>query len=268
MRKWIPGYEGLYEADTNGIIYRYYRSGNVKQLNPIQNVAGYLTVNLSKDSKAKTFIVHRLIAQLFIPNPDSLPMVDHIDEDKTNNTVANLRWCTAKTNAEYYNTKDGRAHHIALGKKRKEKLKKYEQLLQLKVKEINALKKELEQQQKALIVKEKQIQALVREAIEAKQQVQKKINTLQEETQRKYDGYIDTTGVKFKSVEDMVGVVGKPITINDIQFKSCKAAATYIVQQEANDGIIKQVATVSKELRRYLQGLRPAWKMFGKYEIR
>lgn len=268
MRRWIPEYEGLYEIDTDGFIYKHYRSGEIKQSNPIQNVAGYLTVNLSKNSKAKIFVVHRLVAQLFIPNPDDLPIVDHIDEDKTNNAVTNLRWCTAKQNTEYYNTKDGRAHHIALGKARKDKLKAYEQLLQLKAKEISNLRRELDKQQKLVEEKEKKIQSLLQDVEATKQQVAEKISLLREETDRKYEGYIDTTGVKFKSVSDMVELVGKPITVNGILFKSCGAAAAYIVKQEAADGVIKQVATVSKELRRYLQGLRPAWRMFGKYEIR
>lgn len=268
MRKWVPGYEDLYEIDTDGFVYRHYKSGEIKQLKPVQNAGGYLTVNLSKKSKARMFIVHRIVAQLFIPNPDHLPIVDHIDENKTNNAVANLRWCTAKENATYYNTKDGRAHHIALGKARKDKLKAYEQLLQLKVKEIQILKKELEARQKLLREKEIKIQQLIREAKEAKDKACEKINTLHEETQRKYEGYISTAGIKFKSVEDMVGIVGKPITVDGVLFRSCKAAASYIVKQEAEIGAIRQLPTVSKELRRYLQGLRPAWKMFGKYEIR
>ena len=54
---------------------------------------GYLAVVLCENGKRKTFLVHRLVAQAFIPNPNNLPQVNHKDEDKTNNTVENLEYC-------------------------------------------------------------------------------------------------------------------------------------------------------------------------------
>ena len=63
---------------------------------------GYLLVNLHDTfHKQKTFKIHRLVALAFIPNPNSLPQVNHKDEDKTNNCVENLEWCTAKYNSNY-----------------------------------------------------------------------------------------------------------------------------------------------------------------------
>ena len=50
------------------------------------------------DGKERTFLVHRLVAETFIPNPKKLPIVDHIDSNKQNNKVSNLRWCTIKQN--------------------------------------------------------------------------------------------------------------------------------------------------------------------------
>ena len=55
-----------------------------------------------KEKKHKIFTIHRLVAEAFIPNPDNLPVVNHKDEDKINNCVDNLEWCTQK-----YNVNDG-----------------------------------------------------------------------------------------------------------------------------------------------------------------
>lgn len=62
---------------------------------------GYNYVNLSKDNKAHTKRVHRLVAEAFIPNPDNLSEVNHKDENKSNNNVSNLEWCTRKYNLNY-----------------------------------------------------------------------------------------------------------------------------------------------------------------------
>ena len=59
---------------------------------------GYKKVQVSKTG----YSVHRLVAETFLRNPDNLPQVDHIDGDKTNNKVSNLRWCTAKQNTNWY----------------------------------------------------------------------------------------------------------------------------------------------------------------------
>ena len=108
MEEWksIPGYEGLYEVSSYGRVksLERYKSNNggiqlikEKILKPHNTKKGYLTVQFSN----KIFKVHRLVAEAFIPNPDNLPMVNHKDEDKTNNNVDNLEWCTAKYNSNY-----------------------------------------------------------------------------------------------------------------------------------------------------------------------
>ena len=82
-----------------------------------------------------------------------------------------------------------------------------------------------------------------------------------------YEGYLDTKGVKFTSVEDMTGVTGKPITVNGVIYHSTKAATSYIVEQELLRGAVRNYETVRKELRRYLQGLRGAFTMYTRYRI-
>ena len=62
---------------------------------------GYNYVNLSKNSKTCTKRVHRLVAEAFISNPNNLPEVNHKDEDKSNNNVENLEWCTREYNLNY-----------------------------------------------------------------------------------------------------------------------------------------------------------------------
>ena len=62
---------------------------------------GYESISLYKDYKSKSFKVHRLVAEAFVPNPNNLPFVNHIDEDKVNNMVENLEWCTRQYNNNY-----------------------------------------------------------------------------------------------------------------------------------------------------------------------
>ena len=91
----IPGYEGLYEVSNLGRVRR-----NGKILKPYDN-DGYLRVDLFKNGIVRKFLIHRLVAQAFIPNPKNLPQINHKDEDKTNNTVENLEWCDNKYNINY-----------------------------------------------------------------------------------------------------------------------------------------------------------------------
>lgn len=62
---------------------------------------GYVGVSLWQGSRNRATEVHRLVAEMFIPNPKGLPQVNHIDEDKSNNQVSNLEWCSAAKNANH-----------------------------------------------------------------------------------------------------------------------------------------------------------------------
>lgn len=62
---------------------------------------GYVRVSLTKNGQTKNYLVHRLVAKQFIPNPDNLPQVNHKNGNKCDNTVGNLEWCTAKENKKH-----------------------------------------------------------------------------------------------------------------------------------------------------------------------
>lgn len=91
----IKNYEGLYEVSSCGRVRSLRRKAPfiLKQTN---NGYGYLTVNLYKDGFNKKIKVHRVVAETFVPNPDNLETVDHLDRDRTNNRIENLRWSTYK----------------------------------------------------------------------------------------------------------------------------------------------------------------------------
>ena len=83
-----------YYADEYGNIYSNV-SGKIIQLKPMNSTWGYYMVSIKK----KKVKVHKLIAETFIPNPNNKPCIDHIDGDKHNNAVYNLRWATHKQNS-------------------------------------------------------------------------------------------------------------------------------------------------------------------------
>ena len=92
----VKGYEGLYKVSSDGEIYSVKRK---KKLSLVKNKqTGYYKVNLSKDGISKTKYIHRIVAEAFIPNPEGLPQIDHIDRNKANNCVSNLRWVSRKQN--------------------------------------------------------------------------------------------------------------------------------------------------------------------------
>ena len=99
---WCPvkNYENLYEVSDQGRV-KSLKFGKERILKPFRNKGGYLLVNLRKNRERKMCYVHRIVAQTFTPNPDNLPEVNHKDENKENNFVQNLEWCTDKYNTNY-----------------------------------------------------------------------------------------------------------------------------------------------------------------------
>lgn len=91
--KWIEGFEGLYQVSTYGRIKSYKKNSEGHILSYCLAGRGYPMVVLYKDKKQYPVLIHRAVATAFIKN-DGKPCVNHIDEDKTNNHVENLEWCT------------------------------------------------------------------------------------------------------------------------------------------------------------------------------
>ena len=102
----LIGYEDSYQISDKGRIFTKRRlDGNRiiygRELHPLITQDGYLKVGLTKNGETKKFYLHRLVAQHFIENSQSLPQVNHKDGNKFNNDVSNLEWCTKEQNQEH-----------------------------------------------------------------------------------------------------------------------------------------------------------------------
>lgn len=110
----VVGYEGLYEVTSDGQVFgvertvtgfrngklftRIQRANKLKQL---RNFDGYLFVTLCKEGHQRHIPVHRIVAEAFLPNPNSLPCVNHKDGCKQKNCVSNLEWVTCAENTRH-----------------------------------------------------------------------------------------------------------------------------------------------------------------------
>ena len=95
----IPNYEGLYQISNFGRVKSLSRMMQKRKCietikKPTLSNKGYYRLPLYNNGKVKYFAIHRLVAENFIDNPKNKPTVDHIDRDRTNNVVSNLRWAT------------------------------------------------------------------------------------------------------------------------------------------------------------------------------
>ena len=113
----VPDYEGLYQVSNLGNIKSLPKgdgNGNRERLLKQEVTANkqikYHRASLSKNGKVKRYLVHRLVAELFIPNPEGKPQVNHIDCNGMNNAVSNLEWVTGSENM---------AHSAKLGRQNK-----------------------------------------------------------------------------------------------------------------------------------------------------
>lgn len=120
----IDEYEGLYQISDLGRVKSLktrvlnrggsYREVSIKILKLGLDKDGYCLIGLTKNGKYSTKKVHRLVCQAFHPNPENLPLVNHKDEDKSNNRKNNVEWCTHRYNSVYSKPKD-RTSSYSLG---------------------------------------------------------------------------------------------------------------------------------------------------------
>lgn len=87
-----------YVVETDG---RIFSKKTNKYLKPGINSNGYLSVELFNNGESKRLLIHRIVAKAYIPNPNSFPQINHKDENRSNNDVSNLEWCTPKYNMNY-----------------------------------------------------------------------------------------------------------------------------------------------------------------------
>lgn len=113
----IKGYEGLYRVSNFGNIKSlHYKGGkNERLLTPKTNNDGYKWVQLYGGNGSGCFLIHRLVGQAFVDNPNNLPFINHKDENPSNNHFSNLEWCTHLYNVRY---------SVALHPERKREIRK------------------------------------------------------------------------------------------------------------------------------------------------
>jgi len=103
----VAGYEGFYQVSNKGNVYSVERiNSNGRKcggiiLKPIPTITGYLQVNLCKNGERKNTYIHRLVAEAFILNQNNYLEINHKDENKANNYVKNLEWCTREHNVNH-----------------------------------------------------------------------------------------------------------------------------------------------------------------------
>ena len=110
----IDGIETQYQINENGEIYNTKANNFLK--GHIENT-GYVSVNLNINGIKKNYSLHRLMADIFLDNPNNLPIVNHIDGDKTNNKLENLEWVSQSQN-RYHAIQTG-ISNLAIGKREK-----------------------------------------------------------------------------------------------------------------------------------------------------
>jgi hypothetical protein len=112
----VEGYEGRYQISNFGEVYSTPQDGKPSKLLKQETLKyGYKRVSLSKNGKVKRFTVHRLVALHFIDNVNNYPIVNHKDNNPSNNSSTNLEWCTQKDNIKHADVQGRRVHNAKAG---------------------------------------------------------------------------------------------------------------------------------------------------------
>lgn len=98
----VKGFEGYYQISTYGRLKSFKVHKNGAILKTTNKNGDYLAVVLQASGKVRHTRIHRLVAEAFLPNPNNFPEVNHIDENKQNNCIDNLEWCTRQHNIDCY----------------------------------------------------------------------------------------------------------------------------------------------------------------------
>ena len=108
----------MYQVSNLGRVksLNFRHTGREQILKPKKQQSGYIVINLYKNSKMKTYKVHRLVSENFIDNPNNYNEINHIDENKENNCVYNLEWCSHSYNINYgtRNRRSGKSLSISI----------------------------------------------------------------------------------------------------------------------------------------------------------
>lgn len=223
---------------------------------------GYYVVKLEGSS----VLVHRLVATHFIKNPENLPVVDHINENKLDNSVSNLRWLTLEDNTSRTNIRDDRALNEA-----RATLLAAKTLYKQTVEVLEDIRKE-EQEVEGLYSKVQYMKDLLTEEFGSKiEAYEVKLDTLLQIASARVKkaelAKLGTLHKQRRSKEQVIKDTGKGIHVAGVEFPSIRAATRFIVEEERKLGNLRKLATVRKELRTIQEGSRVEGVMYGVYDI-